>query len=307
LEVVNSALEVVRPSGLAKGIRMEVIATRPGLAVEGDAARLHQVLVNLLSNAVKFTPEGGEVKITVREHDGHAQVAVADTGSGIPPDFLPRVFERFSQADTSTTRKHGGLGIGLALVRHLTELHGGRITAESAGPNKGAIFTVELPMTRENVSLPAANAPAEPPRLPADGLRGTRIYALDDDPDARDVISLTLQQAGAQVRTLASGAELISLLEEEVPQQRPDMLLLDLAMPGEDGFAVLARVRALEERKAVPPEERMPAIAVTAFTEVSRSRVIERGFADHVSKPIDAAKLVSSIRRALRRRSQATT
>jgi PAS domain S-box-containing protein len=306
MDVVNGALEVVRPAAAAKRIRLEVTAARTGLVVEGDAARLHQVFVNLLSNAAKFTPEAGEVKVAAGAHEGYAMVAVTDTGAGIPQEFLPRVFERFTQADTSTTRRHGGLGIGLALVRHLTELHGGRVTAHSAGADKGSTFTVELPMARE--SAPRAPVAASAGDVPAaGGLAGTRIYALDDDPDAREVISLTLNQAGAEVTALATGAELISLLEDELPRQRPDVLLLDLAMPIEDGFAVLAKVRALEDKKRMSDAQRMPAIAVTAFTEINAGRVMEFGFTDYVSKPIDAARLVSSIRRALRAHAQATS
>jgi len=234
------------------------------------------------------------------------RIEVKDTGVGIDPQFLPHVFDRFSQADTSTTRRHGGLGIGLALVRHLTELHGGKVTAFSEGEGKGATFSVELPLatvTRGDTTAP----PAPEPQAVTGGLAGARIYALDDDPDARDVISLTLRQAGADVRSLATGAELIALLEKQLPAERPDVFVMDLAMPDEDGFTVLARVRALETRKGIPAGGAVPAIAVTAFTEVSRARVLEQGFVDHVSKPIDAVKLVASIRRAMRMRERAET
>jgi PAS domain S-box-containing protein len=305
VEIVGNALDVVRPSSLAKRIQLQFAAEPAGVMIEGDAARLHQIAINLLSNAVKFTQEGGEVKVGVSEIEEHAILSVADTGVGIAPEFVPHVFERFSQEDTSTTRKQGGLGIGLALVRHLAELHGGKAMVESPGPGKGATFTVEFP-------LPAAgyagqdNAQPDTRALDPQGLSGTRICALDDDPDARDVIGLTLRQAGAEVRTVSSGTELIAMLEDQLPGRRPDVLLMDLAMPNEDGFAVLARVRAVEGRKAIPPEGAIPAIAVTAFTEVNRTRVIERGFVDHVSKPIDAAKLVASIKRALGARKSVT-
>ncbi|MGE5526746.1 MAG: PAS domain S-box protein [Rhodospirillaceae bacterium] len=296
-EVVTGALEVVRPSALAKRIGMQMHGATDPIAIEGDAARLHQVLVNLLSNAVKFTPEGGRITVATRVHEGRAEIMVSDTGAGIDPEFLPRVFDRFSQADTSTTRKHGGLGIGLALVRHLTELHGGRVRAESEGPGKGATFTVDLPLP-EPEAVSDAGPHVEIRTVAESSLAGVRIFSLDDDPDARDIISLTLKQTGAEVKTLATGSELLALLEERLPADPPDVLLLDLAMPDEDGFAVLAKVRALEQRKGMPADASIPAIAVTAFTELNRARVTERGFADHVNKPIDAARLIGSIRSA---------
>jgi PAS domain S-box-containing protein len=296
-EVLNTAIEVVRPSAAAKRIEVAYDAENASIVVEGDAARLHQIAVNLLTNAVKFTPEAGRVSVTLTPADGMARIDVSDTGAGIDPEFLPRVFDRFSQADTSTTRRHGGLGIGLALVRHLTELHGGRVYAHSEGAGKGSRFTVELPLPRvQPREAPAESGPS--PAAPVGGLADMRVYTLDDDPDARDVISLTLRQAGAEVRALASGAELIAALDGQLPASGPDVLLLDLAMPEEDGFTVLARVRALEARTGV--RFPTPAIAVTAFTEVSRARVMERGFVDHVSKPIEPARLVASIRRAVR-------
>jgi signal transduction histidine kinase/CheY-like chemotaxis protein len=300
VEVAQGAMEVVKPSAAAKRIDVKIDAEHPTLPIDGDAARLHQIVVNLMSNAVKFTPEGGEVGVTLRASDGMARLAVSDTGAGIDAEFLPRVFDRFSQADTSTTRRHGGLGIGLALVRHLTELHGGKVCAESGGPGKGSTFTVELPLPKVAAAAAPATVPGERTAGAAGDLSGLTLFTLDDDPDARDVISLTLRQAGATVRSVATGGELIALLDTHVPDQPPDILLLDLAMPDEDGFTVLARVRALEARKKVPAASAIPAIAVTAFTEVSRARVLEQGFSDHVSKPIEPGRLIASIRAALR-------
>lgn len=297
MEVVQPAVESMRQSAAAKRITVVFDKAQPPIPIEGDAARLHQIAVNLLTNAVKFTPEGGEVTVRVESAAGLARLSVSDTGSGIAPEFLPRVFDRFTQADTSTTRRYGGLGIGLALVRHLAELHGGTVTARSEGVGRGSTFTVELPLSdahEPDITVPRAASGA------TGGLAGVSICALDDDPDARDVISLTLTQAGAHVRTVSSGAELISMLDQALPGMRPDVLLMDLAMPDEDGFTVLARVRTLEASKAVPSGASIPAIAVTAFTEVSRDRVMEQGFIDHVAKPIDTARLVASIQRALR-------
>ena len=300
VEVVQGAVEVVRASAAAKRINVEVASERPVIMLDGDAARLNQIAVNLLSNAVKFTPEGGEVRASVRLEGANVVLAVADTGAGIDAEFLPRVFERFSQADTSTTRRHGGLGIGLALVRNLTELHGGRVSAHSDGVGKGSTFIVELPLPDAARGAIAGATSVDDASGAVNDLSALNICTLDDDPDARDVISLTLRQAGAEVCTVTTGAELLTLLEKELPGSRPDVLLIDLAMPDEDGFAVLARVRALEARKGMPAGASIPAIAVTAFTEVSRARVIEHGFSDHVSKPIDAARLIASIREAIR-------
>jgi PAS domain S-box-containing protein len=299
VEVVQTALEVVRPSAQAKRITLDFASDRPHFVLEGDTARLQQIAVNLLTNALKFTPEDGRVTARIELEGELARLKVTDTGAGIDPEFLPRVFDRFTQADTSSTRRHGGLGIGLALVRDLTELHGGRVSALSEGPEKGSTFVVELPAARDVSDAAAHEEPAASSTRAASPLTGTHICALDDDPDARDVISLTLRQAGAEVRTVASGAELIAVLDKQLPGQRPDVLLMDLAMPDEDGFTVLARVRDLESRKALSPRDAIPAIAVTAFTEVNRSRVMERGFIDHVSKPIDPERLVASIRRAM--------
>jgi len=299
VEVVQAALDVVRASAAAKRITIEFNADPQVITLEGDAARLNQIAVNLLSNAVKFTPEGGEVKVNLELAASMARFCVTDTGAGIDAEFLPRVFDRFSQADTSTTRRHGGLGVGRALVRNLTELHGGRVTASSEGIGKGATFIVELPLHEPEQEASASRAAPNAQSAATSGLAGVRIGMLDDDPDARDVISLTLRQAGAEVRAVATGAELLAALDKLLPEARPDVLLMDLAMPDEDGFTVLARIRALESRKGPAAGAPIPAIAVTAFTEVSRARVIEQGFVDHVSKPIDPAVLISSIRRAL--------
>jgi PAS domain S-box-containing protein len=299
VDVTQGAIEVVKQSAVAKGVALAFDTERPTVMLEGDAARLHQIAVNLLSNAVKFTPEGGEIKVHIATVGESASLSILDTGAGIEPEFLPRVFERFSQADTSTTRRHGGLGIGLALVRHLAELHGGKVAATSDGRGKGSTFTVELPLMAPGDRPEAHGATAHATSAVSGGLAGVKICALDDDPDARDIINLTLRQAGAEVHSVATGAELIAALDKELPAQRPDVLLMDLAMPDEDGFSVLARVRALEGRKAIPRGSEIPAIAVTAFTEVSRDRVIEHGFTDHVSKPIDPARLVATIRRAM--------
>jgi CheY-like chemotaxis protein len=233
------------------------------------------------------------------------RVTVRDSGAGIEPEFLPRVFERFTQADASTTRKHGGLGIGLALVRHLIELHGGTVSAFSEGLGKGAMFVIDLPLPSaraalDNLPVLVGGAAQDAP------LAGVDVCALDDDPDARDIIAVALRRAGATVRSAASGAELIAMLDADLPAKRPDVMLLDLAMPGEDGFGVLAKVRALEQRKGMSIDDAIPAIAVTAFAELSRVRIVEAGFIERVAKPFDPGALVNTIMRVLGNRAART-
>ena len=293
VEVVHAALEITRPAAGAKRIELRAESDHPVVTVDGDPGRLQQVVTNLLSNAIKFTAQGGVIRTEVRLAGQHVQLAVRDNGQGIAPEFLPHVFERFTQADTSTTRRAGGLGIGLALVRNIVELHGGKVRAESEGVGLGAAFIVELPAPAIAMAArspaPAAGAGAAERRL-----SGLRVHVVDDDPDAREVIGLALRQAGAAVEAFESGDALLAALERA--DSPPDVLLLDLAMPGEDGFAVLARVRTLEAARAVEPECELPAIAVSAFTQIDRQRLAAAGFRDRVAKPVDAERLVSAIR-----------
>jgi len=299
VDVVHAALEVVRPAATAKRIALDAAFDHPVVTVDGDAGRLQQVVTNLLSNAVKFTPEHGVVETSVRLAGDRVRLAVRDNGVGIAPDFLPHVFDRFSQADTSTTRRAGGLGIGLALVRHLVELHGGAARAESRGAGQGATFTVELPAPATGAWAVRAPASASDARLTSAGLNDLSIYVVDDDADAREIVGFALRQAGATVETFASGRELAARLEGTAAAARPDILLLDLAMPGEDGFAVLARVRSIEAESGIGPQDSIPAIAVTAFTAVDRPRLAAAGFRDLVGKPIHADHLVATIRAVL--------
>jgi PAS domain S-box-containing protein len=295
VDVVHAAVEIARPAASAKQIELRTAFDRPAITVEGDNGRLQQVVTNLLSNAIKFTPQDGTVETTVRLAGDRVRIAVSDNGAGISSEFLPHVFERFTQADTSTTRRAGGLGIGLALVRHLVELHGGEVRAESEGVGRGSVFTVDLP-------APALVAPEN--RTPSSAneqqsgfaeLSGLTVFLVDDDADARDIIGLALRQRGGTVETFGSGAALIARLERLPAGARPDALLLDLAMPDEDGFAVLGRVRAIES-KGGGRGARIPAIAVTAFTEIDRQRLHAAGFQSRVGKPVDADRLVAAIR-----------
>jgi signal transduction histidine kinase len=280
---LEAAVDTVRPAAEAKGIRLEVELDGAAGPVLGDPTRLQQVFWNLLANAVKFTPGGGEVGVRLAREGGQAVVTVRDTGEGIRPDFLPRVFERFSQADASTTRRHGGLGLGLAIVRHLVELHGGGVTAASAGAGRGATFTVRLP------ALPARpEAGGGAARPPGRGAGGLRVLVVDDEPDAREMLALVLGGCGAEVTAVASAREAL----EALPRLRPDVLISDLAMPGEDGYALIRRVRAL------PAEEggRVPAAALTAYALAEdRARALSAGFQIHVPKPVDPAELAAVV------------
>ena len=252
--------------------------------VSGDATRLQQVMWNLLSNAVKFTPAGGRVTVQLEPIDRQARIRVSDTGKGIAPAFLPYVFDYFRQSDAATTRKFGGLGLGLAIVRHLVELHGGTIQADSPGEGFGATFTVNLPLMQYPPKLEQrAQASQQAPTL-----QGVHVLVVDDDTDTRDFIEFLLQQAGAIVITAASADDALTALR----RFQPDMLLSDIGMPDMDGYMLLQQVRAL------PPEQgsRTPAIALTAYAgEFDQRRALSVGFQRHVSKPVEPEKLVAVI------------
>lgn len=288
--VVEAAIESVRPGAEAKGIRLDIVLDRNAGIVSGDPERLQQVVWNLLSNAVKFTPRAGRVQVRLQRVNSHVEIAVSDTGQGINPQFLPHVFERFRQADSSSTRAHGGLGLGLAIVRHLVELHGGCVRAESSGEGKGATFVVELP-------LAILHQPLTPDRIhPRAGqgvsfvakptLGGARILLVDDEPDTVETLRVVLEQAGAQVRTATSAGDALATLEE----WRADVLVCDIGMPQEDGYALIRKVRALA------PEcgGYIPAVALTAYARVEdRLKVLSSGFQMHVPKPVEPAELVA--------------
>jgi CheY-like chemotaxis protein/anti-sigma regulatory factor (Ser/Thr protein kinase) len=290
---IDNALTLVRERAGRRGVTLQTAIGEDVGMMRADERKIRQALLNLLSNAIKFTPQGGVVSTEVSLGGDRVRLAVRDNGQGIAQEFLPHVFERFTQADTSTTRRAGGLGIGLALVRNLVELHGGKVRAESEGVGRGATFTVELPAPAIATAVRSA-APAAGVRTAERRLSGLKVHVVDDDADAREVIGLALRQAGAAVEAFESGDALLVALERG--DSPPDVLLLDLAMPGEDGFAVLVRVRALEAARAVEPECELPAIAVSAFTQIDRQRLAAAGFRDRVAKPVDAERLVSAIR-----------
>jgi signal transduction histidine kinase/CheY-like chemotaxis protein len=286
-EVISAAVESVAPAANAKGIRVEVTTDRTASVVSGDAARLQQVFWNLLVNAAKFTPPGGEIRVTSRREGPRVIVQVADTGEGISPDFLPYVFERFRQADAATTRRHGGLGIGLALVKQLTELHGGSVRVQSEGVGKGATFAVELPALAA-ADQTAGAATEGVGALARVNLKGVRVLVVDDDADAATIAARMLQQCGAEVTTASSAPEALNALTKE----RPDVLLSDIGMPGMDGHELIRRVRSL------PPDQggRTPAAAFTALARSEdRSRALRSGFQSHVPKPMDPDELVTVV------------
>jgi CheY-like chemotaxis protein/anti-sigma regulatory factor (Ser/Thr protein kinase) len=273
--------------------------------VMGDAARLQQIVWNLLSNAIKFTPAGGQVELRTECADGHIRIIVSDTGKGIPPELLPRIFDRFHQIDPSSPRRHGGLGLGLALVKHLVELHGGKVEAASEGAGRGATFTVTLPLATESELIAA-----EPPALAAlaageiqaddeatlpNGLTiaGVRVLVVDDQEDVRAMLADLLSRYGAIVTTVASGAEALAVLSNTTNDARPDVLVCDLAMPMEDGYTTLRRMRALEAARGVAASQRIPAIALTALEGgEERLRALRAGFQCHIAKPADPVELM---------------
>ena len=305
ISVIHAALDIVLPAAEAKGI--EIINTFvPGSTfVRGDPNRLQQVAWNLLSNAVKFTPMGGRVAVTLARNDAVAQIAVSDTGQGIDPEFLPHVFERFRQGDASTRRLHTGLGLGLAIVRHLVESHGGSVSAQSAGPGQGATFTVTLPVAAAAaVKEPATSrllqqAAADQNSAFGQSLTGLRVLAVDDEPDAREMLALLLNELGAEIRTCGSAAETLSVLSE----WRADVLLADIGMSVQDGYDLIRQVRAL-------PADRggnVPAVALTAYARAEdHARVLAAGFQIHLPKPVDPHVLASVVARAAGRRGTTT-
>ena len=294
-ELVTAAVDTVRPAADAKDIAIETRIDPAVGRLAGDEDRLRQVLWNLLSNAVKFTQRGGHVETTAERREGQVVLTVRDDGPGIPAEFIPRVFDRFEQADASATRAYGGLGLGLAIARHLVELHGGTIAVESGGAGRGSIFTVRLPI---RATAPIETAPATPPRARAGvavteaSLRGLRVLAVDDDPDARGLLSVMLQRYGAEPVLAASANEAMRLLRAT----KPDVLVSDIGMPEEDGYALVARIRALGP---ADPLAHLPAIALTAYARPEeRTRALEAGFDRHVAKPVESEELAAAIAEA---------
>jgi PAS domain S-box-containing protein len=295
--VVNAAVDTLRPAADAKNIRLQVVMDFGAGLVLGDPGRLQQVIWNLLSNAIKFTPKGGKVQVQLERVNSHIEITVSDTGPGIDEGFLPHVFERFRQADSTSTRVHGGLGLGLSIVRHLVELHGGTVEAGNRADRQGAILTVRLPLMV--VRKPTGSLGIEAERvhptasgnLPFDcppALDGLRILAVDDEADARELLAAVLERCGAEVKTCASASEALEALE----QYKPDILVSDIGMPGEDGYALIEKVRAWEEGRG----RQIPAVALTAYARAEdRLCALSAGFNMHVPKPVEPAELAMVI------------
>jgi CheY-like chemotaxis protein len=275
----------------AKEIQIETVLEAGLKMVSGDADRLQQVVWNILSNAAKFTPNGGRVEISVSQTTTHLQIQVKDTGPGIEPEFLPYVFERFRQADGSTTRKHGGLGLGLAIVRHLVELHGGTIGAENRDDRSGAIFTIRLPLPSGELhseTLAGADSAFREQRSEQANLEGLQILIVDDETDALDLISVELVQHGAKVKAVTNAEAALETLAEN----QFDILISDIGMPNMDGYDLIRRIRKQE----TGTDKRLPAVALTAYARIQdRMQAILAGFSTHIAKPVDATELVTIV------------
>jgi CheY-like chemotaxis protein len=288
-DVVDAALDSVAHSAAAKEIRLEKAVDEDARHITGDPGRLQQVLWNLLTNGIKFTPRGGKVFIRCRRLPAHVEISVRDTGEGIPPEFLPHLFERFTQANGSITREHGGLGLGLSIVRNLVEMHAGTIRAESFGSGQGATFTIELPV----LSLQDADthqggqtlpAPSDSEPAAALKLKGIKVLVVDDDADAREVVFRFLQQSEAIPMSAASAAEAQALLDSF----RPDVIVSDIGMPIQDGYEFIRSVRVQGSK--------IPAIALTAFARPEdRIRSIQAGYQMHLTKPVEPTELIAVV------------
>lgn len=291
--VIESAIDAVRPAVEAKSITLETSLDANGCVVSGDANRIQQIFWNLFSNAVKFTPEGGSVRVEVARNKTSVRTTISDTGVGITPEFLPYIFDRFRQADGSTTRIHGGLGLGLSIVKHLVQLHRGKVEVTSDGKDKGASFTVTLPLAtstsrvvkaKPTADQDAATHPAEFSKL----LKGLRILVVDDEGDSRDLVKAILTRYGSEVNCCESVAEALKAVRD----WKPDLLISDIGMPSEDGYTLIKKIRKMRSKQA----RETPAVALTAYvTREDRERAITAGFQLHIAKPIEPAALVMSI------------
>jgi PAS domain S-box-containing protein len=291
--IVDAALDALRPTADAKGIRLQTRFFAEECLVKGDPNRLRQVIWNLLSNAIKFTQRGGSVQIDLHCVESTAQLSVSDTGEGIAAEFLPYVFDRFRQAEGSISRKQGGLGLGLAVVRHLVELHGGRISAESEGLGKGSVFTVDLPLAQERRDPARAEErrrEVERRRSRSDSIRldGLHVLLVEDDEDSRKLLGTMLKRYGARVTSTMSAKEALSVFEGELP----DLLISDIGMPDEDGYELIRKLRS------APPDKGglTPAIALTGYaSRKDRERALTAGYQQHIAKPVEQADIITAV------------
>ena len=294
LSIVNAAIDSIRPAADAKSIRLQTILDPAAGPISGDADRLQQIVWNLLTNAVKFTPKGGRVQVKIQRVDSHVEIVVSDSGVGISKEFLPYVFDRFRQADASTTRIHGGLGLGLSIVHQLVDLHGGSVSVHSDGEGKGATFTIILPFVgvisteKESEAVEQVHSDAINTFEGLPTLQGLKVLVVDDEADTRELIQEVLKDCGSEVILSRSAAEALEALEKH----KPDILISDLGMPDEDGYSLISKIRAL-------PSERgghIPAAALTAYARAEdRMRVLRSGFQFHLPKPVDSAELVTVV------------
>jgi CheY-like chemotaxis protein len=295
VQIIEAAMDAVRPSAEAGDIELEVSLDVQAGLIAGDADRLQQVIWNLLTNAVKFTPAGGRVMVRLERLGSQVQITVRDTGKGIDPQFLPDVFDRFRQADQTSTRRYGGLGLGLSIVRQLVTLHGGSVEAQSDGDGKGSAFVVCLPLAPPRPSTQETEESERAHVTDEDGavdvltrLDHIRVLVVEDEPDTRDVLRTILQQCGSQVVTAESAAEAMRVLAT----WKPDVLISDIGMPEEDGYSLIARVRALGAEHG----STVPAIALTAYAkEEDRRRALNAGFQVHVAKPVEPLELAAVV------------
>jgi CheY-like chemotaxis protein len=289
-QIIEAAVDSIRPAADSKQVQLKLDLDSAMGMVSGDPARLQQVVWNLLSNAIKFTPNDGQVEIQIKEIGANVQISVSDTGEGIMAEFLPHIFDRFRQADSSTTRKHGGLGLGLAIVRHLVELHHGTVDAYSAGQRQGARFTVTLPIMRVHMKEPVEHyglGDSERKQSKV-ALNGLRILYVEDDVDSRQALAAVLMQYDAEVRTVATVHEALGLLTN----WRPDLLISDIGLPDEDGYDLIRKVRARQ------PEDggTIPAIALTGYAGVSEHALaLSAGYQKYLVKPIKPENLAEII------------
>jgi signal transduction histidine kinase/ActR/RegA family two-component response regulator len=294
--VVRAVVEALRPTAEAKAIRLQALVDPQAGPVSGDTDRLQQVVWNLLSNAIKFTPKGGRVQVRLERIDSHIEIIVSDSGRGVSPEFLPHVFDRFRQADGTSTRKHGGLGLGLSIVRQLVELHGGTVSVESDGEGKGATFIVQLPQMIARRQADDAAPVRRHPTVGGSGLsfdcppmlKGLRILVVDDEPDTRRLLCTLLEQCGSEVVTAGSAHEGLAAFA----RSKTDVIISDIGMPEEDGYEFIAKLRAAEAGHGT----RIPAIALTAYARVEdRVRALNAGFQVHVPKPIEPVELLAVV------------
>jgi PAS domain S-box-containing protein len=300
--IIEAALDTLRPAADAKELEIRCDLDSNINLVSGDPNRLQQIVWNLISNAIKFTPKGGKVDVQLARVESQAQIKVSDSGKGISAEFLPLVFERFRQADSTSARQHSGLGLGLAIVRHLVEMHGGTVQASSEGEGQGATFTVRLPLmavrdikaSRQSADQTTDNtaesflSESDPAITNTSQLKGLRVLVVDDEPDAREMLDVLLAQCGAEVKTSASAQEALEILK----QWRPDVLVSDVGMPNEDGYSLIQQIRALEPKRG----GQIPAIALTGYGRLEdRLQLLAAGYQEHLSKPVEMAQLLAAI------------